>query len=55
MYFDEAFLSGDIVNDCNAGINWMGINELITNKEKAGRLMGLADAEALRKILNRKK
>ncbi len=53
--FDEAFLKKCNVNDGEVCINFIGINELITNKEKTGRYKDLADAEALKKILNRRK
>ena len=53
--FDDAYLEKYIVNDGGININFIGINELIINKERTGRYKDLADAEALRKILNRKK
>jgi hypothetical protein len=53
--FDEAYKMKSIVNDDEVSINFIGINELIANKEVTGRYKDLADAEALRKILKRKK
>jgi hypothetical protein len=53
--FEEAYLGKSVVSDEGVNINFIGINELIKNKEITGRYKDLADAEALKKILKRKK
>ena len=53
--FDEAYSGKSTLAIGNVNVNFIAIKDLIINKEAAGRKKDLSDAEALKKILNRKK
>jgi hypothetical protein len=53
--FDDAYKMKSVIEDEGVSINFIGINDLIANKETTGRYKDMADAEALKKILKRRK